>query len=238
MAIVSLLICSPPRGRPCRSPTDPAALDAVVCGLVEPDERMAVRVVEVDGVVGAGRVVALADGLALGVLEGGRRVHRAPYAQGERARVVGQTAHEVGTEGSQVQPGAGVGDERGHTGPAVGPGKGHAIDVGFPDGGEGADRLRDLRGRDVLALPAERVADTVDEIEVAVRVPSHEVPGAKPRVPRLEDAAQDLALGVFLARVPLESPARVRRLLEHLADRLADLVRRAAHAEARLIADG
>src|SRR5207247_1183444 len=117
MAIVSLLVCSPPRGRPCRLPTDPAALDAVVCGLVEP---------------------------------------------------------------------------------AVGPGKGHAIDVGFPDGGEGADRLRDLRGRDVLALPAERVADTVDEIEVAVRVPSHEVPGAKPRVPRLEDAAQDLALGVFL----------------------------------------
>src|SRR6266581_2753565 len=159
MAIVSLLICSPPRGRPCRLPTDPAALDAVVCGLVEPDERMAVR----------------------------------------------------------------VGDERGHTGPAVGPGKGHAIDVGFPDGGEGADRLRDLRGRDVLALPAERVADTVDEIEVAVRVPSHEVTGAKPRVARLEDAAQDLALGVFLARVPLESPARVRRLLEHLADRLADL---------------
>src|SRR5437762_13737806 len=104
MAIVSLLICSPPRGRPCRSPTDPAALDAVVCGLVEPDERMAVRVVEVDGVVGAGRVVALADQLVLGVFEGRRHVHRAPDAQEERARVVGMTAAEVGTDSRMVQP--------------------------------------------------------------------------------------------------------------------------------------
>src|SRR2546422_1657969 len=102
MAIVSLLIWSPRGGRPWRSPTDPAALDAVVGGLVEPDERMAVRVVDVDGVVGAGRVVALADELALRVLEGGRHVHRAPDAQEEGARVVGQTADKVSTEGRQV----------------------------------------------------------------------------------------------------------------------------------------
>src|SRR2546428_14187112 len=102
MAIVSLLICSPPRGRPCRLPTDPAALDAVVCRLVEPDERMAVRVVEVDGVVGAGRVVALADGLAPGVLEAGRHVHRAPDAPEERVPVVGQAAHALATEGTPV----------------------------------------------------------------------------------------------------------------------------------------
>src|SRR3989441_1074744 len=236
MAIVSFLMWFTFLGGRCRSQTDLAGLDALVERRVQPDECAAVRVVEIDDVDGGGRIVALADELALRVLEGGRHVQLAAEAHEQRTGILGQAIDEVGAKRREIEPV--VGDERSHAGAAVGVWDGHAVDVGRLDGGKGANRFRHLRGRDVLALPAEGVADTVDEIEVAVRVPSHEVTGAKPRVPRLEDAAQDLALGVLLARVPLESPAGVRRLLEHRADRLADFVRRAAHAEACLVADG
>src|SRR5438445_524805 len=236
MAIVSFLMWFTFLGGRCRSQTDLAGLDALVERRVQPDECAAVRVVEIDDVDGGGRIVALADELALRVLEGGRHVKLAAEAQEQRTGILGQAVDEVGAKRREIEPV--VGDERGHAGAAVGVWDGHAVDVDRLDAGKGADRFRHLRSRDVLTLPAEGVADTVDEIEIAVRVPSHEVTGAKPRVARLEDAAQDLALGVLLARVPLESPAGVRRLLEHLTDRLADFVRRAAHAEARLVADG
>src|SRR2546422_173597 len=236
MAIVSFLMWFTFLGGRCRSQTDLAGLDALVERRVQPDECAAVRVVEIDDVDGGGRIVALVDELALRVLEGGRHVKLAAEAQEQRTGILGQAVDEVGAKRREIEPV--VGDERGHAGAAVGVWDGHAVDVDRLDAGKGADRFRHLRSRDVLTLPAEGVADTVDEIEIAVRVPSHEVTGAKPRVARLEDAAQDLALGVLLARVPLESPAGVRRLLEHLTDRLADFVRRAAHAEARLVADG
>ena len=70
----------------------------------------------------------------------------------------------------------------------------HAVDVRFGDAGKCRDRRGDFRGRDVLALPAEGVADPVDEIEKAACVPAHQIAGAKPGVARREHVAQDLLL--------------------------------------------
>ena len=57
----------------------------------------------------------------------------------------------------------------------------------------GGDHARDFRGRDVLALPAEGVADAVDEVEKSLRVLAHQIAGAVPGIARLEHVAQHLA---------------------------------------------
>src|SRR5262249_21495294 len=65
----------------------------------------------------------------------------------------------------------------------------------------GLQPLGHLVGGDVLALPAEGVADPVDEIEVAVGVDAHQVAGGEPGVALLEDVVQDLLLGRGLVDV-------------------------------------
>src|SRR5262249_12809060 len=92
----------------------------------------------------------------------------------------------------------------------------------------------DLLRRDVLALPAKRVTDAVDEIEVALRVPAHQVAGAEPGVARLEHVAQDLFLRRPRVRVAVEAAAAILAL--DSADRLADLVVRARDGVARRVA--
>src|SRR6266478_6384206 len=101
MAIVASFMYSPqgePVPAPAASQTDPAGLDAVVERLVEFDEGAALRVVEVHDVGAGRRVVALADQLGVGVLEGGRHVQLASDAQEQRARVSGQPVGQVSAE--------------------------------------------------------------------------------------------------------------------------------------------
>src|ERR1700751_1824136 len=93
-----------------------------------------------------------------------------------------------------------------------------AIDHGVGDAGAGADRTGDLGGRDVLALPAEGVADAVDESEIAARILAHQIAGAEPTIARREHVAQELALARCAVGITVELPRRRRRRIEHAAD--------------------
>src|SRR3989442_4089375 len=91
------------RRPPARSETDPACLDALVGSLVEPNERVALRVGEVDGVGGGRGIVALAHEFGLRVFERGGHFDLAPDAQEERARVVGQALEQARPEAGELQ---------------------------------------------------------------------------------------------------------------------------------------
>jgi hypothetical protein len=103
---------------------------------------------------------------------------------------------------------------------------------------ESAEFLRHLGGSHVLALPAKGVADAVDEVEEALLVLAHQVAGPYPSVARREDMAQDSLLGLGRTGVALEPAAGARRIVLHLADRLAGLVDAAANTETVLVAVG
>ncbi len=160
------------------------------------------------------------------MLEGAGDFDFALQAQEDRARIGGQVLRQVLLELRKVE--RAFGDERGHAGAAVGAGHLHAVDIRFLDAREDGDRLGHFARRDVLALPAERVADAVDEEVVAERVAAQEVAGAEPGVALCEDVAQDFLLGVRALRVALEAAAF---FVDH-ADRLAHLVGLAFDAEA------
>ena len=106
------------------------------------------------------------------------------------------------------------------------PRQSHAIDSGFGNPFKGCHRLRHLRGRDILALPAERIADPVDEIEISVRVPHHQVARAKPRIARREHIPQNLPLARVLFGIAFEPVRRCERIIDNLPHNLADLARR------------
>src|SRR6202008_4865098 len=96
-----------------------------------------------------------------------------------------------------------------------------AVDVRFRDARDDAERLGHFAGRDVLALPAERVADAVDEIEIAVGVAAHQVAGADPHIALREGAAQGLFLGVGFLRVAFDAAPRLAPPLPDGSPRLA-----------------
>ena len=102
---------------------------------------------------------------------------------------------------------------------------------------ERANRLRHLRGGDILALPTEGVADPVDEIVKALFVFAHQVAGAKPCVTRRENVVNDPLLGIACVKVTLEPIADVACTAHIGTNRLARFVRKAADAETALIAN-
>src|SRR5438309_8405726 len=125
-------------------------------------------------------------------------------------RVPRQTVGEVTTQRGDVE--ARVRDDGGHSGAAVRPGDGHPVDHRVEHARTRAEDLGDLGGGDVLALPAEGVAEAVDEVEVALVVASHEVARAKPGVIRLEYVSENLPLGGIGAGVAFEPRTDVHRI--------------------------
>ena len=85
-----------------------------------------------------------------------------------------------------------------------------------------------LGGGDVLTLPAVGVADAVDEIEEALRILAHEVPGSIPAVAGDEHVTQDLLLRRCAVSVALE--ARRFLIANDLADGFSYLIYRATLA--------
>ena len=85
-------------------------------------------------------------------------------------------------------------------------------------------------------LPTNVIADAVDDVEEALLVLAHQVTGPNPGVARCEYMAQDSLLGLGRTGVALEPAAGVRRIVLHLADRLAGLVDAAANTETVLVA--
>ena len=186
----------------------PRRRDALVERRVEPHEGLRGGIVEIDRIADGVRIEALLHQIDLLLLEGRGHVDVLAEAQEHRPRIVRQPLGEVVAERRQVEV---VGDDdRRHAGAAVAARHVDAVDIGVLHAVEGADRFRDLGGRDVLALPAEGVADAVDEIEIAVRVLAHQVAGAEPDVAFLEHVAQDLLLGLRLGRIALEAGRRLR----------------------------
>ena len=94
-------------------------------------------------------------------------------------------------------------------------------------------RLRHLGGGDVLALPAEGVADAVDEIEEAALVRRIRSPVRNQASPGSNTSRRIFLSGILLVGVALEAAAGAApwRSGEDPADRLADLVGGAADAE-------
>src|SRR5262245_49853130 len=123
-----------------------------------------------------------------------------------------------------------------HPGAAFGPRNRDSVDAGMQYALESAERLRHLGGSHVLALPAKGVADAVDEVEEALLVLTHQVASPYPGVARCEDVAQDPLLCLGRTGVALEPAAGARRIVPHLADRLAGLVDAAANTETVLVA--
>src|SRR5262245_27207655 len=128
-------------------------------------------------------------------------------------------------------------DDGRHPGAAFGPRNCDSVDAGMPYTLESAEHLRHLGGRHGLALAAEGGADAVHKVEEALLVLAHHVAGPYPGVTRYEDVAQDFFLGLDHTAVALESASRARRIVLHLADRLARLVDAAADTEAFLVPD-
>ena len=107
-------------------------------------------------------------------------------------------------------------------------------DVLAPD--DPADLGLDLQGRNVLSLPAIRVAGPVPKIKPPEVVHLHEVSGPEAPVPRPQHALHDLLAGGLLVEVAVERADGVR--LRDRGDELTGLAGLALDAEAGLgIAD-
>src|SRR5690606_8345522 len=116
-------------------------------------------------------------------------------------------------------------DERRHSGAPVLTGNGDAIDDGIPDARTLRKGIGDLDCRYILALPAERIADTVDEIEIAVRILLHQIAGAEPAVALLLDIAENFRLRRLGIGIALETVGGLGRIVGDEADHLAGFVR-------------
>src|SRR5437588_11111200 len=121
--------------------------------------------------------------------------------------------------------------DRSHAGAPIAAGNLHAIDGRLPHAGKSRDGLGDFSGRDVLALPAERVADAIDEIEITALVLLHKIAGAEPGVTFAEHVAQNLLVGCDLIRIAVEPVRRLLGIVQNLAEDFAGFPRCAFDAE-------
>src|SRR5207247_1974324 len=102
-----------------------------------------------------------------------------------------------------------------------------AVHVRLRGRGRAAEDVGDLLRGDVLALPAEGVADAIDEVVVAVGVLEQQIPGAEPGVAAREGVAHELPLARRAVGV-----AVVLHGAADASEELARLTRRARDAEA------
>src|SRR5439155_933610 len=103
----------------------------------------------------------------------------------------------------------------------------HAVHVRLRDPGRSAEDVGDLLRGDVLALPAEGVADAIDEVVVAVGVLAQQVPGAEPGIAAREGVVHELPLARRAVGV-----AVVLHGAADASEELARLARPAGDAEA------
>src|SRR5216117_393493 len=187
------------------------------CGVVAHEERVG----------NARRVVALGGQRELPLLQGTGHVHLAHQADEGGAGVGRQVPLGVRVERRAVEAGALGQDEGGHAGAAVLARHRHAVHVRLRHPGGAGEQVGDLLRGDVLALPAEGVADAIDEVVVAIGVLAQQVPGAEPGVAAREGVAHELPLARRAVGV-----AVVLHGAADLAEELARLARRACDAEA------
>src|SRR5438874_918093 len=202
---------------------------------IERDEGIALGMTQIQGLPDDGWIVAFVREFLLLRLERRRELELGADAEEQWMRVSGKTVGEVTPERGDVEPRAH--DDCGHPRAAVRPRDADAIDDRVEHAWTRTKHLGDLGRRYVLTLPAERVADAIDEVEIAFGVPSHEIARPEPGVIRLEHVAEDLLLGGVDTRVTFEPRAHVHAIRQDLSDRFADLVRIATTTESPLVAD-
>ena len=170
-------------------------------------KRPRLRIVEVDRIGGRGRIEALLHQIELALLERAGHLDLAAACAGTaaahiRAGCAQRCACRPARSQSPSQTIAAMPARPSR------PGTRDAVDVGVADAGERVDRLGHLGGRDVLALPAEGVADAIDEIEIAVARPCRiRSPVRNQASPLLEHVAQDLVLVLGGGGIALEAVA-------------------------------
>src|SRR5690606_38415735 len=190
-----------------------------------------VWIIEIKHVFDLRRIEAVAHEIDLPKLERACRFDRRRDAEKYRARVAGQFALEIVTQAFEFE--IFTRRDRGHASAAIDIVDLDAIDVGFIDAGIARDHFGHLCRRNVFALPAERVADAIDEIRIAVFVLAHQIAGAEPRVAFVDGITLDLAFrrgivaaaGVIMPRIVLDQAAG-----------LSGFTGRAQYAQAVLIA--
>src|ERR1700722_9490332 len=210
-----------------------AGTDARVERWIKPYIGLLRRIVKIDRVRRCLWIKALADEIGFLVLERSGDVDPVLETQEERQRIRRQPLRQTLAQVRQTQ--IAVADQHRHSGGAFGSGNGNAVNRRLDDAGTGHDCVGDFGGRDVLAFPAKRIADTVDEIMEAARVHPHQIAGAIPGVAWLEHVAQDLALGVFGAGIALEVAAALR-CAANSAERFARFAGDAAQAASMAVA--
>src|SRR5580704_12441318 len=150
-------------------------------------------------------------------------------------RVSWETAREMFAQNSEIE--ISVDHDRRHAGAAIGARHGHAIGRGVDDPWAIAKTIIDLAGCDVLALPAEGIAEAIDKIEETLLILPHQVAGAKPGIAFREDIAQNFLVGLACIGIALEAAAAVARVAD-APDRFADLVASGCDAKPVIAARG
>eukprot|EP00047_Mylnosiga_fluctuans_P014952 m.42303 g.42303 ORF g.42303 m.42303 type:complete len:421 (-) comp5715_c0_seq1:700-1962(-) len=198
-------------------------------GIVKGNERLLRVHAEVDGVL---RRVALAHEVDLALLERAGHVHLRNEAQEERACIRWQAANLLvqGLEIDALKLAIRGQADCSHACAAVAARHRHAVHVCLVDAGKVREALRDVVGRDVLALPAERVADAVLEVVEPLVIDHQQIARTKPQIALAKNIPQDLLLCCLLVRVAIEVPRGVAP--DDPADDLTGLARLADHAAA------
>lgn len=128
-----------------------------------------------------------------------------------------------------------IADNPGHAGAAIFSWNLDSVHVGLMNSGENGQNLGHLGGGDVLSLPAEGVANAVNEVEVSSLVLADKISGSEVLVSLDEGIGQDLLLGGGLVGVPLKPGGGVAG--NDGANQLARLTRGALNAPAVLATD-
>src|SRR5260370_26716231 len=214
--------------------SDSGLHDARVDGPVDRTIVTGRRIAQEQRVAHDRRIESLTDQLLLLLLEGLGGVERPAEPDEDGKRIDRKPAPQLYREDPEIE--TLVRHQSRHAGAAVGAGDGDPVGRGVENAGAIPDRVVHLAGRDVLALPAEGVADPVDEMEVARRVAQHQIAGAEPGIAFGKDIAQDLLRGLGRVRVALERAAAPIGGAD-APDRLADLAGGAGDAEPVVAAD-
>src|SRR3954447_7406145 len=212
---------------------DRALVDLRICLRVQRDIGAGFRVQHEHRIGDRARIKSLARELGLFLLERLGRIELARDAYEDGVSIGRQALSEMG--GQRLDVKALVHHDRAHAGAAIGAGDVDAVGGGIDHAGEIAYGVVDLRGRDVLALPAKGVADAIDEVEEAFLVEPHQIAGAEPGIALGKDIAQDLLLGLARLGVALEAAAALIRRAD-AAYGFAGLAARAGDAKSLCIA--
>src|SRR5205823_12091397 len=138
-----------------------AGSNALIKHGIELHKPGALPIIEIEGIGSRGRIISFAGKPLLLRLECPRHFDRVTDAQKQRTGVLGQARGEMSPQCERVK--VMTDHNGGHPGAAFRAWDSHPVYDRLDHAGTYGDRLGNLRCRDVLALPAERVTDAIDE---------------------------------------------------------------------------